>query len=48
VLAYDVRLEALRLLVDRRDELSKARVQAANGSADQRGNMGPDRWDDGA
>ena len=30
VLAYDVRLEALRLLVDRRDELSKARVQAAN------------------
>ena len=30
VLAYDVELEALRMLVDRRDELSKARVQAAN------------------
>jgi transposase len=30
VLSYDVQLEALRLLADRRDELSKARVQAAN------------------
>ena len=30
VLCYDVELEALRMLVDRRDELSKARVQAAN------------------
>ena len=30
VLCYDVELEALRLLVDRRDELSKTRVQAAN------------------
>jgi len=30
VLAYDARLEALRLLADRRDELSKTRVQAAN------------------
>jgi len=30
VLSYDVELEALRLLADRRDELSKARVQAAN------------------
>ena len=30
VLAYDAQLEALRLLVDRRDELSKTRVQAAN------------------
>ena len=30
MLAYDVQLEALRLLADRRDELSKTRVQAAN------------------
>ena len=30
VLAYDAELEALRLLADRRDELSKTRVQAAN------------------
>ena len=30
VLAYDAQLEALRLLADRRDELSKSRVQAAN------------------
>ena len=30
VLAYDVQLEALRMLADRRDELSKTRVQAAN------------------
>ena len=30
VLSYDAELEALRMLVDRRDELSKARVQAAN------------------
>ena len=30
VLAYNAQLEALRLLVDRRDELSKTRVQAAN------------------
>ena len=30
MLAYDAQLEALRLLVDRRDELSKTRVQAAN------------------
>ena len=30
VLAYDAELEALRMLVDRRDELSKARVRAAN------------------
>ena len=30
VLSYDVQLEALRLLADRRDELSKTRVQAAN------------------
>ncbi len=30
VLAYDAELEALRMLADRRDELSKTRVQAAN------------------
>ena len=30
VLSYDVQLEALRMLADRRDELSKTRVQAAN------------------
>ena len=30
VLSYDAELEALRLLADRRDELSKTRVQAAN------------------
>ena len=30
VLAYDVQLEALRLLVDRRAELSKARIQCVN------------------
>src|SRR6478752_4834664 len=30
VLAYDAQLEALRMLADRRDELSKTRVQAAN------------------
>ena len=30
VLSYDAQLEALRLLADRRDELSKTRVQAAN------------------
>src|SRR5688500_10418985 len=30
VLAYNAQLEALRLLADRRDELSKTRVQAAN------------------
>jgi transposase len=30
VLSYDAELEALRMLADRRDELSKARVQAAN------------------
>ena len=30
VLAYDAPLEALRMLADRRDELSKTRVQAAN------------------
>ena len=30
VLRRDGELEALRMLVDRRDELSKARVQAAN------------------
>jgi transposase len=30
VLAYDVELEALRMLADRRDELSKSRFQAAN------------------
>jgi hypothetical protein len=30
VLAYNAQLEALRMLVDRRDELSKTRVQAAN------------------
>ena len=30
VLCYDAELEALRLLADRRDELSKARVRAAN------------------
>src|SRR4051812_28881120 len=30
VLSYDLQLEALRMLADRRDELSKTRVQAAN------------------
>ena len=30
VLAYDAQLEALRLLVDRRAELTRARIQAAN------------------
>ena len=30
VLAYDVQLEALRLLVDRRAELSRARIQCVN------------------
>ncbi len=30
VLAYHVQLEALRLLVDRRDELSRARLQCVN------------------
>ena len=30
VLSYDAELEALRMLVDRRDELSRARVQTAN------------------
>ena len=30
VLSYDPELEALRMLADRRDELSKSRVQAAN------------------
>src|SRR6186997_2771813 len=30
VLSYDAELEALRMLADRRDELSRARVQAAN------------------
>src|SRR6476660_3588167 len=30
VLAYDVQLEALRLLVDRRAELSRARIQTVN------------------
>ena len=30
VLSYDPQLEALRMLADRRDELSKTRVQAAN------------------
>ena len=30
MLSYAGELEALRLLVDRRDELSKSRVQAAN------------------
>src|SRR6478672_3021387 len=30
VLSYDAELEVLRMLVDRRDELSKAKVQAAN------------------
>jgi transposase len=30
VLSYDAELEALRMLVDRRDELSRARVQRAN------------------
>ena len=30
MLSYDAELEALRLLADRRDELSKTRVQAAN------------------
>ena len=30
VLAYDVQLEALRLLVDRRAELSRARIQHLN------------------
>ena len=30
VLSYDAELEALRMLVDRRDELSRARIQTAN------------------
>ena len=30
VLAYDVELEALRMLVDRRAELSRARIQTVN------------------
>ena len=33
VLAYDVRLEALRLLVDRRAELGRARTQCTTGQA---------------